>query len=66
MRHEKEVVSPEELVKEVWGSQYANEVGHVRRYIWHLRKKVEVDPENPCYIHNERGFGYLFDAKDTE
>lgn len=28
--------------------------------IWHLRKKVEVDPENPRYIHNERGFGYRF------
>jgi DNA-binding response OmpR family regulator len=32
----------------------------VRRYIWHLRKKVERDPENPQYIHNERGFGYRF------
>lgn len=60
MRHEKEVVSPEDLVKEVWGSQYANEVGHVRRYIWHLRQKIEKDPENPRYIHNERGYGYRF------
>lgn len=60
MRREKEVVSPEDLVKEVWGSQYANEVGHVRRYIWHLRQKIEKDPENPRYIHNERGYGYRF------
>ncbi len=55
-----EVLSPEELVREVWGPQYAGEVGHVRRYIWHLRKKVEPDPETPRYIHNERGFGYRF------
>ncbi len=60
MRRAEEVVSPEDLVKEVWGAQYANEVGHVRRYIWHLRKKVEIDPENPRYIHNERGYGYRF------
>ena len=59
-----EIVSPEDLVKEVWGAQYANEIGHVRRYIWHLRQKVEVDPENPRYIHNERGFGYLFEVGD--
>jgi hypothetical protein len=26
----------------------------------HLRQKVEKDPENPRYIHNERGFGYRF------
>ena len=60
MRRAEEIVSPEDLVKEVWGAQYANEVGHVRRYIWHLRKKVEIDPENPRYIHNERGYGYRF------
>lgn len=57
-----EVVSPEELVREVWGPQYAGEVGHVRRYIWHLRQKIEPDPENPRYVHNERGFGYRFQA----
>jgi two-component system KDP operon response regulator KdpE len=62
MRRAGEVVSPEKLVREVWGPQYAGEVSHVRRYIWHLRKKIELDPDNPGYIHNERGFGYRFDA----
>lgn len=62
MRRAGEVISPEELVREVWGPQYANEIGFVRRYIWHLRNKVEKDPENPQYIHNERGFGYRFEA----
>lgn len=53
-----EVVSPEELVRDVWGPQYADEVGNVRRYIWHLRQRIESDPEHPRYIVNERGFGY--------
>jgi two-component system KDP operon response regulator KdpE len=65
MRRAGEVVSPEELVKEVWGPQYANEIGFVRRYVWHLRQKVEKDPENPRYIHNERGFGYCFRVSET-
>jgi DNA-binding response OmpR family regulator len=31
MKRSGEVVSPEELVRDVWGPQYAGEVGHVRR-----------------------------------
>ena len=60
MRHAGEIISSEDLARQVWGAQYANEVGFVRRYIWHLRQKVEPDPEHPCYIHNERGYGYRF------
>ena len=55
-----EVITLEELVSAVWGEQYTDEIGYVRRYVWHLRKKVEPDPENPRFIHNERGFGYRF------
>ena len=60
LRRAGEVVSAEELVREVWGPQYKEEIGFVRRYVWHLRQKVEKDPDNPQYIHNERGFGYRF------
>ncbi len=62
MRRAGEVMSPAELVREVWGSQYADEIGHVRRYVWHLRRKIEPDAEHPRYIHNERGYGYRFQA----
>jgi two-component system, OmpR family, KDP operon response regulator KdpE len=64
MHHGGDVISPKDLVKEVWGAQYASEIGHVRRYIWHLRQKIEPDPENPRYIHNDRGFGYRFDPQE--
>jgi two-component system, OmpR family, KDP operon response regulator KdpE len=66
MRHPGDVISPKELVKEVWGAQYASEIGHVRRYIWHLRQKIEPDPENPLYIHNDRGFGYRFGIQEIK
>ena len=61
MRHPGEVISADDLVREIWGPQYKEEIGFVRRYIWHLRQKIEFDPENPKYIHNERGFGYRFE-----
>jgi DNA-binding response OmpR family regulator len=62
MRRSGEVVSVEELVREVWGQQYAGEIGYVRRYIWHLRQKIEPDPDHPRYLHNERGYGYRFQS----
>jgi DNA-binding response OmpR family regulator len=64
MRRKGEVLSSEELARQVWGPQYASEVGFVRRYIWHLRKKLEYDPDHPQYIHNERGFGYRFEITE--
>ncbi len=60
MRRSGEVVSLDELVREVWGQQYAGEIGYVRRYIWHLRQKIEPDPDHPRYLYNERGYGYRF------
>jgi two-component system, OmpR family, KDP operon response regulator KdpE len=60
MQRSGEVITSEELVNEVWGEQYAEDIGYVRRYIWHLRKKMEPNPEEPIYIHNVRGFGYRF------
>ncbi len=60
MRHAGEVLEPRQLVREVWGEQYLNDEGYVRRYIWHLRNKIEPDPTNPRYIHNEHGYGYRF------
>jgi DNA-binding response OmpR family regulator len=56
------VVTQEELVRQAWGEEYLEDVGYVRRYVWHLRRKIEIDPDNPCYIHNDRGYGYRFEA----
>ena len=62
LREKGKVVSARQLVTEVWGSEYAEETGYVRRYVWHLRRKLEPDPQNPRYILNERSFGYVFPA----
>jgi len=54
------VLSPERLLREVWGPQYIDETGYIRRYIWYLRQKIEPDPGHPEYILTEREFGYRF------
>lgn len=52
------VFTQEQLVTRVWGEEYAEEVGYIRRYIWHLRRKIEPNPDEPQYILNEHGIGY--------
>lgn len=63
-----EVCSPQELVKcaqgyetDAWGARSIVRV-HIRR----LRRKLEPCPEDPCYILNVRGVGYLFSSEATE
>ncbi|HZD56182.1 MAG TPA: response regulator transcription factor [Anaerolineales bacterium] len=51
-------LSPSELLVQVWGSQYADDVENVKRYIHYLRKKLEDDVKQPRLILTERGFGY--------
>lgn len=54
------VLSHEQLLNKVWGYEYGEDTGYVKRYIWYLRRKIEEDPRKPEHILTERGFGYLF------
>ncbi len=54
-------IPSEALVAEVWGTEYAGEIEHVKHFIWTLRKKIEADPGNPKHLITERGFGYRFE-----
>ncbi len=54
------IFSADQLVRMVWGDEYAAESDYVRRYIWYLRQKIEEDPDSPRYIRNERNSGYYF------
>ena len=59
----RQVFSREQLLQQVWGSSSnwqsdATVTEHVRR----LRRKIEVDPDNPRWITTVRGVGYRFEA----
>ena len=51
-------LSHEQLLERVWGAEYTDEPGYVKRYIWYLRQKIEDDPSEPLYVETVRGFGY--------
>jgi DNA-binding response OmpR family regulator len=58
----RQVFSREQLLRQVWESSSdwqsdATITEHVRR----LRRKIEVDPDNPRWISTVRGVGYRFE-----
>ena len=60
MREPGRVLAARQIVTAVWGAEYADDTGYIRRYVWHLRQKLERDPRHPRYIVNERSIGYRF------
>ena len=53
------VLPHEELLTEVWGAEYRNDLEYLRAYIRYLRRKIEIDPANPQIIVNSPGAGYM-------
>lgn len=49
-----------QILKEVWGVGYQNEMQYLRTYVNTLRKKIEQNSTRPNYIKTESGIGYRF------
>lgn len=58
------VVSQRDLLEQVWGREYIDDVYYPRVYVSQLRRKVEVDPANPVYILTEHRVGYRFEKQN--
>ena len=64
MQHPRQAFSREELLRRVWGWEYADHstvTVHVRR----LREKVEADPRHPTRVVTVFGVGYRFEPADA-
>jgi len=55
-----QIVPHRELLVNVWGPEYAEEVGYLSVYIRYLRRKIENNPAKPTYIRTRWGRGYYF------
>ncbi|WP_190821897.1 response regulator [Saccharopolyspora pogona] len=60
-RNQGRLVAQKQLLKEVWGPQYANETHYLRVYLAQLRRKLELDPSHPRHLITEAGMGYRFE-----
>jgi two-component system KDP operon response regulator KdpE len=61
-QHPNQVVSHRELLQAVWGADYGHEVDYLRVFIKNLRKKIEINPDNPETITTEPWVGYRFNG----
>jgi two-component system KDP operon response regulator KdpE len=52
------VLSHQQILQEVWGPEYVDNIDYTKLFIWRLRQKIEDDPSQPRYILTERGIGY--------
>lgn len=52
------VLTADQILDNVWGPGYEDSAANVKLYIWYLRRKIELDPADPCYIITKRGTGY--------
>ncbi len=58
MRNSGRVLTRNQLIDRVWGSDYFGDTKTLDVHIKRLRAKIEADPANPTIIHTIRGLGY--------
>ena len=64
--HAGEMLSREQLLREIWGYDAFPTTRTVDNHILRLRKKIEDEPESPRHILTQRGAGYLFEPSARE
>ena len=60
MLHTNKTLTHKQILQEVWGTGYQNEMQYLRTYVNTLRKKIEDNSTRPNYIKTESGIGYRF------
>ncbi len=56
--HSDKVLTHTMLLQSVWGNEYSSEKEYLRVFVGRLRRKMELDHNNPRYIQNIPGVGY--------
>jgi DNA-binding response OmpR family regulator len=64
LNHAGKVMSREEILRQVWETDYVEDTRTLSVHIRWLREKLEDDPSNPRYLRTVRGVGYRFDVPE--
>ncbi len=57
-QHAGNVVSHQQLLREVWGRPHLDDTHYLRIFVRKLRRKIEADPNRPRILLTELGVGY--------
>jgi two-component system response regulator RegX3 len=60
------VLSRQELMKEVWETDYMGDTRTLSVHVRWLRLKIEDDPSSPRFLRTIRGVGYRFEVPKGE
>ena len=60
MLHPRQVLTREQLMKQVWGREAIGDYKTLDVHVRWLREKLEINPSQPEYLITLRGFGYRF------
>ncbi|GAB3457683.1 response regulator [Streptomonospora sediminis] len=60
IRNADRLVTPEQLLREVWGPGYGTETNYLRVYMTQIRRRLEPVPSSPRYFTTEPGMGFRF------
>ncbi len=58
--HADRVLTHQAILTHVWGFDEMNHVEYLRVYIGQIRKKLEINPDDPQIVLTESGIGYRF------
>ncbi len=64
-KHAGRIVLQDQLLEEVWGTEYLGESHLLQVNINRLRHKLEVDPAYPRYLLTRPGVGYLLSLQSS-
>jgi two-component system, OmpR family, KDP operon response regulator KdpE len=60
--HVGNVVTHQQLLKEIWGAGYVQNVQYLRILVRKVRQKIEINPTQPAILMSESGVGYRLEA----
>ncbi|MEE8471781.1 MAG: response regulator transcription factor [Dehalococcoidia bacterium] len=60
VRNEGRVLTHRTLLSRVWGEEYVEDCGILKKYVYLLRRKLNDDSPEPRMILTQRGVGYKF------
>jgi two-component system KDP operon response regulator KdpE len=62
--HSDRVLTHQTIMMHVWGMEEADHIEYLRVYIGQLRKKIEVNPDDPKILITDPGVGYRFKTSE--
>jgi two-component system, OmpR family, KDP operon response regulator KdpE len=65
-QHAGNVVTHQQLLKEVWGTTHVHDTHYLRIFVRKLRQKIEPQPDSPKILVTELGVGYRLAQSGNE